>query len=212
MLLINFKAYEQAMGDKAVEIAKIAAEISKKTSKRIAVVPNFVDLRQVSKVVEAFAPHVDPFEPGSHTGSVVPNMIGFAKGVVLNHTEKPVLLKDLEASIRMAKKLGLETVVCANNVAVAADVTTFKPDHIALEPPELIGGDISVSTAEPDIIKKAVDAIGSQSKVLVGAGIKTRKDVEIAIELGAKGVFVASGIVKADNIKYAIKELADGLK
>jgi triosephosphate isomerase len=212
MLLINFKAYEQAMGDKAVEMAKVVAEMSKKTSKRIAIVPNFIDLRAVSKIAETFAPHVDPFEPGSHTGSVIPNMIGFAKGVVLNHSEKPVLLKDLEASIRMAKKLKLETVVCANNVAVAADVTTFEPTYIALEPPELIGGDVSVSTAEPDIIKKAVEAIGSKSKVLVGAGIKTKKDVEIAVKLGAHGVFVASGIVKAKDVRLAIKELVGGLK
>ncbi len=211
MLLINFKTYEEAEGEKAVEIAKIAAAISKESSKRVAVVPNFVDLKEVSEIIETFAPHVDPLEPGSHTGHTIPAIVDFLKGVVLNHSEYPMLIKDIEAAVQMAKEEGLETVICANNVAVARAVATFEPTYVAVEPPGLIGGDVSVSTAKPDIIKEAVKVVKPKSKLLVGAGVKTKKDVEKAVELGADGVFVASGVVKAKDVRLTIKELVDGL-
>ena len=57
------------------------------------------------------------------------------------------------------------------------------------------------------IIKKIVDAV-YPIKVLVGAGIKTRKDIEKSLALGAKGILVASGIIKAKN-KEKIAELID---
>ena len=48
--------------------------------------------------------------------------------------------------------------------------------------------------------------------MLCGAGIKTAIDAAKAIELGAKGILVASGIVCAKNPEKAIKELLDGMK
>jgi len=43
---------------------------------------------------------------------------------------------------------------------------------------------------------------------LCGAGIVTGEDVAAAVKLGAKGVLVASGIVKAKNWIKVIEELA----
>ena len=82
-------------------------------------------------------------------------------------------------------------------------------DFIAVEPPELIGGDVSVSKAEPEIIEASVRNAGNK-KLLVGAGVKTREDVKIAMKLGARGVLVASGIAKSDNFYDAILELLEG--
>ena len=48
-------------------------------------------------------------------------------------------------------------------------------------------------------------------KVLCGAGVKNGKDVTKAIELGADGVLLASGIVKAKNKENVIRDLALGL-
>ncbi|MFH1229459.1 MAG: triose-phosphate isomerase, partial [Candidatus Aenigmatarchaeota archaeon] len=84
-----------------------------------------------------------------------------------------------------------------------------------IEPPELIGGDISVSTAQPEIIKTAVNCVKSVSpntKVLCGAGVKTSEDVRKSIELGASGVLLASGVAKAPDIKKAMEELINGMK
>ncbi len=93
-------------------------------------------------------------------------------------------------------------------------IAKLNPDFITIEPPELIGGDISVSKANPEIIKKSVDIvrkISPKAMVLCGAGIKTKEDVEKAIQLGAKGVLVASGVVKIKNLEETMEELLKGL-
>ncbi len=213
MLLINFKAYPQASGDKAIALAKIIEKVRRSTKKEIAAVPNFVDLREISRITNVFAPHMDPVEPGAYTGHVTAEMIKFCDGVVLYHSEKRMGVDDIEAAVRMAKKARLKVVVCANDDAVAKSVAVFEPDYVAVEPPELIGGDLSVSKAKPDIIKRAVNAVKSvsKSKVLVGAGVKDRNDVARAVELGADGVFVASGIVKAEDPEKVIKDMVGPL-
>ena len=95
----------------------------------------------------------------------------------------------------------------------AKEVASFNPDFIAVEPPELIGGDISVSSANPELISdsvKAIHKINENIIVITGAGVKTSQDVSKALELGTQGVFVASGIVKADERERTIKELLSG--
>ena len=106
------------------------------------------------------------------------------------------------------------TIVCSNNIDVAKAVAVLNPDFLALEPPELIGGNVSVSQAEPEVITKLVKEVrkyNKKIKLLVGAGVKTKEDVKKAIELGCDGVILASGVVKAKNITQAIEDLASGL-
>ena len=79
---------------------------------------------------------------------------------------------------------------------------------------ELIGGDISVTTANPDIVKdtvREVNKINPEIKILCGAGIKKGKDVTRALELGVDGVLLASGVVKAKNVKETLLDLIQGL-
>ncbi|MCD6403579.1 MAG: tryptophan synthase subunit alpha, partial [Nanoarchaeota archaeon] len=93
-------------------------------------------------------------------------------------------------------------------------VASLQPDYVAIEPPELIGGKVSVVT-RPELVKKGIEAVKSISKkteVLVGAGVHSKEDVKKAIKLGAKGVFVASSICKAKDPEEKIRELAEGLK
>jgi triosephosphate isomerase len=85
---------------------------------------------------------------------------------------------------------------------------------LAIEPPELIGGDISVTTADPGIVSntvKAVKMINKNVKILCGAGVKNGKDVAKAIELGSDGVLLASGVVKAKEKEAVLRDLAAGL-
>ena len=83
------------------------------------------------------------------------------------------------------------------------------------EEPELIGGDISVTSADPEIVSGTVEAvrkINKSAKILCGAGVKNGKDVAKAIELGAEGVLLASGVVKAKDTISVLKDLASGCK
>jgi triosephosphate isomerase len=43
--------------------------------------------------------------------------------------------------------------------------------------------------------------------VLAGAGISTTEDIEKALQLGADGVLVASGVAKADNPAEKLSKL-----
>lgn len=93
-------------------------------------------------------------------------------------------------------------------------MASFSPRFIAVEPPELIGGDISVTTANPRIVSDTVDAVKSvdgRISVLCGAGVKTGKDVRAAIDLGADGVLLASGVVKHKDPRSALLDLVSGL-
>jgi len=106
------------------------------------------------------------------------------------------------------------SVVCVKNVAEAKKFAKLNPDYIAIEPPELIGSGRAISKERPELITNAVKAIkGSKrkTKLLCGAGIVSGNDVQKAIQLGAKGILVASGIVKAKNWNKIIEDFAKAM-
>lgn len=214
IILVNFKVYPSAVGEAAVELAKIHEKVAKETGANIAVAVNSLDLAKVCNAVDipVFAQHVDAVECGGNTGHVVPEVVKMqgAFGTLLNHAERPLKDEVLEKSIRRAKEAELEVIVCANTPERAKEILPYGPDLVAVEPPELIGGDISVSKSEADVIKKAVEFIG-EGQVLVGAGVKDAEDVRLALEFGASGVLLASGVTKASNPEEVLRDLVSGL-
>jgi len=120
-------------------------------------------------------------------------------------------LWQISETVKRLKALRLVSVVCVENLDELKKVKALKPDAIAVEPPELIGGDVSVSTAEPELVSDAVKISGN-IPLLVGAGIKTGDDVRAAIELGSEGVLVASGVVKNKQPGRVVREFIKNLK
>lgn len=213
LIVVNFKAYEQATGKKALELAKIHQKVADKTGVNFVIAVQPMDLRMVAEAVNipVFSQHFDPVAHGAFTGHLTPHALveAGAAGSLLNHTERKVPFDTLEKSIAMAKSMGFFTLVCADTAYAGKALSEFDPDLIAVEPPELIGGDISVTTANPQVVSDAVTLIG-KGKVLVGAGIKTRDDVKKSLELGAAGVLLASGVTKAMDPEKILFELAAG--
>ena len=206
-IIVNFKTYAQATGEKALTLAQIAEKVYSQTGVEIIVCPQFTDIRLIAESVEipVFAQHIDPIKPGSYTGHILPEAVkeAGAVGTLINHSERRMLLSDIDMAIRRAEELGLLTLVCSNNVNVGVAVAHLRPWAIAVEPPELIGTGRAVSKVEPEIVKKSVSAIkevNSQVHVLCGAGITCGEDVKAALELGAEGVLLASAVVKANNL------------
>ena len=214
MIITNFKTYESATAENAVKLAKIHQETADELGADIRVAVQATDLFRVKEAVKipVLAQHIDPVGFGSSTGYIMPEAVksAGADGTILNHSERRLDRETLKKSIARAKEVGLITVVCAETPEEGASFLEFDPDYIAVEPPELIGGDISVSTSKPEIIEHAAKLIGSE-KLLVGAGVKNGKDVKIAIKLGAKGVLLASGVTKAKDPKAVLMDLASGL-
>lgn len=217
-IVLNVKTYIEATGIKALEIAQTMDKISQETGTNMAIAVQATDISLCSKNVKipVFAEHIDAITPGSHTGWTLPESIkqAGAVGTLVNHSEHRLKLADIDSCITIAKKLNLDHIVCTNNIATSKAAAAFKPNFIAVEPPELIGGDISVTTADPDIVSGSVDAvkkIDKNVKILCGAGVKNGKDVAKSIELGADGVLLASGVVKANDKETVLRDLASGL-
>ena len=186
MLIINFKTYKH--GESVIKLAKLI----KKINKNIIIALQPTDIYRVKKEtnLQIYSQHVDHFEPGRNTGFILPEAIksAGASGTFLNHSEHKLPFNILKKTIKRCKKLNLKTIVFAKDLEEAKKISKLKPNFIALEPPELIAGKISVSQANPDLIKKSVQEI--KTNVLVGAGVNNKKDVQIAKKLGAKGILV----------------------
>jgi triosephosphate isomerase len=219
IIIVNFKAYSEATGRKAVELAKKAEKVSKEKSVNIAVAPQFVDIATVAEAVKipVFAQHIDPITPGSYTGHVLAESVkeAGAAGTLINHSERQLKLSDIDAAITLAREKGLISCVCANNPSVSAAVAALKPDIVSVEPPELIGTGIAVSKAQPKVVTntvKLVRAVNAEVTILCGAGISHDEDVAVALKLGTQGVLVASGIVKAKDPYSMLREFADATK
>ncbi|MEW6295606.1 MAG: triose-phosphate isomerase [Candidatus Diapherotrites archaeon] len=218
ILFINFKTYREGTGSKALKLAGIAETQSKKFNKTIVLVAQTADIRMIASKVSlpAFSQHTDLISFGASTGFILPEAVreAGAIGTVLNHAEHKLSDKELKKCIDRAKESGLIVMACAESISRAEKIASMNPDLIAIEPPKLIGGKVSVSTAKPSLITNSIKAIHKIKKipVIAGAGIKKKEDVEKAIELGCKGVFVSSGIVKAPNQKTAIKEMLEGMQ
>ena len=214
MIITNFKTYQSATAENAITLASIHQEVAKETGADIRVSVQAIDLSRVCENVNipVLAQHIDPVGFGSNTGHILPEAVKAtgAEGTILNHSENRLERDVLKKAIERAKEVGLYVVVCAETPEEGASFLEFDPDYIAVEPPELIGGDISVSTSQPEIVENAAKLIGSE-KLLVGAGVKNGEDVRTCIKLGAKGVLLASGVTKAEDPKAVLMDLAGGL-
>ena len=218
LIVVNFKTYATAMGQKAVDLAQAMERASKNHVRLIAVVSAF-DLhavKQAAPSLEVWSQHLDPVGQGSFTGWLQPeNAIERgAQGTIINHAEHKV---DIEHVQQLMQQLPDEfpMCACAADVDEAHQLAELGPTFIAVEPPELIGGDISVTTADPAIVSdtvNAVRAINPHVRVLCGAGVKDGKDVKTAVELGAHGVLLASGVTKASDVDAVLADLVAGLK
>jgi len=218
VIVLNEKAYTESVGEKGFELAEICEEVAVETGVNIAICPQQVELAMIASVVNipCFAQHVDAVEPGSHTGFITLESVkeAGAAGSLVNHSEHRLKIAEIDFIIKKAASLDLLTIVCTNNIAVSKAVAELKPYAIAVEPPELIGTGQAVSKVDPGIVEntvKEVKQVDKESIVLCGAGVTNGEDVRAAIELGADGVLLASGVVKANDPRAALLDLVSGL-
>ncbi len=215
IIMVNYKTYGSSIGDNAV---KTTLTIEENCNENWAVAPQVADVRMVSEKTElpVLSQHIDAVKPGSNTGHMLLETMvdSGVEGTLINHSEMRLKLSDIEYIVRRCKEKEIETIVCANNPDVAASAAALNPGFVAYEPPELIGGDVSVSSAKPEVVEEAVKKVkdvNQEVKVLCGAGVKNGEDVKAALELGTEGVLLASGLVKADDKEKVIKDLEKGI-
>ena len=211
LIVVNFKTYSTALAEHAEALGKLMADVE--TNARMVAVTSAFDLSSVSSIsgLEVWAQHLDPVGQGSHTGWLEPQtaIARGASGTIINHAEHKVSIDHVRDLMSMLPN-GFPICACAADVAEARALAELGPTFIAVEPPELIGGDISVTTADPAIVSDTVAAVKEVNpgvRVLCGAGVKNGQDVATAISLGAEGVLLASGVTKASDVSSVLKDL-----
>ena len=189
-------------GDDVLKLAKSADSAAKEYDLDVLFICPYTEIRRIADCCEnliVLAPYMDLIHPGPGLSKVLPEAVkaAGAKGVVINHSEHPMTLADIAATIKRARDLDMFSFACADTITEAKAIALFEPDIINPEPSELIGGtDISGM----DFVLESMEAIRSISpKTLVeqAAGISQPDQVRMMISAGADGVGVASGICKA---------------
>lgn len=218
IVILNYKTYLESSGENALELARALKSASEESGITMVAAPQAADIYRIQDQISLpiFAQHIDPITPGGHTGSnLIETLIeAGVSGSLINHSENRMKLADIDEVIQLCKQNDIESCVCTNNIATSKAIATFSPDAVAVEPPELIGTGIPVSQAQPEVVEdsvKGVKSINKKIKVLCGAGISTGDDMKAAMDLGADGVLLASGIVKAENPKEALLDLVSKL-
>ncbi|PLW79956.1 triose-phosphate isomerase [Candidatus Woesearchaeota archaeon] len=218
IIIVNFKTYEQATGKNSVWLAKELEKASIESGKSVAISVQATDIYRIKESVKipVLAEHIDPAGLGGYTGKVTALALieSGAEGSLINHSEDRSPFQVIQDVVGICKDNNLSSIVCAKDAEEAKKLAVLSPDFIAVEPPELIGGDVSVSSAKPEIIHntvKLVKEVNPEIKVLCGAGVKTKEDIVVALHLGADGILLASGITKAEDPKGKMLELLEGL-
>ena len=218
-LIINFKTYPTGTGAQAEKLAKLCSKVaaaSKEVDVMLAV--QAADIGRVARAAphcKILAQHVDAISPGKNTGWLLPESAkeSGAIGTLLNHAEHRLSPDTLKACIARAKEAGLFTAACADTADNSAKIAAMVPDCIAIEDPELIGGKVSVSTANPNLITDAVRKIKAVADIpaLCGAGVNSKDDMKMAVKLGTLGGLVANAVMSAENPRKMVEELVAGI-
>ena len=204
-------------GDDVLELALAADAASKKYDVDIIFTTPLIELRRVAAVTErifVFAPHMDPIVPGRGLADTLPESLvaAGAKGVMLNHCEKPLSLSALSQTIRRADEVGLATIVCTDTAAESAAVAKLRPNIIVAEPTGLIG---TGQTSDMEYVSAAIRAVKDVDPdiyVLQGAGISNGEDVYRVIRAGAEATGSSSGVVKAKNRAEMVDEMIGAVR
>ncbi|MDO5824559.1 triose-phosphate isomerase [Methanobrevibacter sp.] len=218
IVILNYKTYLESSGLNALELAKDLESAAEESGITMVAAPQAADVYRINQetFIPVFAQHIDSFSPGGHTGSNLINTLIDAgiSGSLINHSEKRMKLADIDEVIKLCREYEIESCVCTNNIETSKAVAALGPVAVAVEPPELIGTGIPVSQAQPEVVEDTVNevkSINKDIKVLCGAGITTGDDMKAAMDLGADGVLLASGIIKAENPKDALLDLVSKL-
>jgi triosephosphate isomerase len=215
-LIINFKNYEEVSADRAIRLGETARKVAEKIQVEIILAPPHPVLALIAKEVEipVICQHVDDEKIGPSTGFMVPEIAKSygAIGSLINHSEHRMEMNSIASLVKRLRRLEMVSIVCAQEPQEVDEISTFEPDFIAIEPPELIGSGKAVSKENPTVITKSIEGAGSRSRIICGAGISDKEDVSKAMELGSQGILVASGVIKATSWDKKITELASGMK
>ncbi|MBQ7700471.1 MAG: triose-phosphate isomerase [Clostridia bacterium] len=212
-------------GDTVLEYAKAADKAAEKYDIDVLFITPAVEIRRVvenTKHLIVLAPYMDTLRPGRGMADILPEALkaAGAKGVVINHCEKPMSLPQMKKTIDRARELDFLVFACADTLEEAKAIAQLHPDIINPEPSQIIGGGNGVSPM--DYVKDSIKVIKEiYPDILVeqAAGITNGQQVYDFIMAGSEAAGAASGIMNAadpiamiDEMIAATRRAADDLK
>ena len=219
LIIINCKNYLEVAGEKILQLSEVARDISQSNHVQIMIAPPQNSLFYLSQCVKLplICQHIDDEKIGATTGFIIPELAKSygAVGSLINHSEHRIELKHIQKLVERLGQLNMTSIVCAATSKEVGKLARLHPNMIAIEPPELIGTGKAVSRVNPSIITKSVKEAGRHSeniKVICGAGIVDKTDVQSAINLGSEGILLASGLIKSDVWQDKLIELCEGFE
>ena len=212
-------------GDTLLEYAKAADRAAEKYDIDVLFITPAVEIRRVvenTKHLIVLAPYMDTLRPGRGMADILPEALAAAgaKGVVINHCEKPMSLPQMKKTIERARELDFLVFACADTIEEAKAIAQLHPDIINPEPSQIIGGGNGVSPMDyvMDSIR-VIKEIYPDILVEQAAGITNGEQVYDFIMAGSEAAGAASGIMNAadpiamiDAISAATRRAADDLK
>ncbi|MGI5840885.1 MAG: triose-phosphate isomerase [Patescibacteria group bacterium] len=214
MILVNYKVYEESFGEGAIRLAWVCKKVMEASGVMIFPVVTPFDAYRIKEEVgiEVMIQTVDGDMSGAQTGAISTKQakrVGVF-GSLINHSERRLPPGTIKSLLRNWPD-NFVSVVCIQTLGQSERwAKNIKPDYIAYEPTELIGNKTkSVATEKPEVIEKIVKKY-KNVPVLVGAGIHSKEDVEMSVKCGARGILVASDVVKAKDPEKELSELASG--
>jgi triosephosphate isomerase len=211
-------------GDAVLNYAKAVDAAAVKYDVDAIFIAPYTEIRRIAENTErliVFAPHMDAIRPGRGMADVLPEAIkaAGAKGVLINHCERPMSLCTIRKTIERANELELATFACADSIVEARAIAQFHPDIINPEPTELIG---TSNASDMGYVRETLRIIkGMFPDILVeqAAGITKGSQIYDFIMAGNDGAGSASGILKSgdpfallDEMVYYISKARDDME
>lgn len=200
-------------GDTLLEYAKAADRAAEKYDIDVLFITPAVEIRRVvenTKRLIVLAPYMDTLRPGRGMADILPEALkaAGARGVVINHCEKPMSLPQMKKTIDRARELDFLVFACADTLEEAKAIAELHPDIINPEPSAIIGGGGGVSPM--DYVRDSIRVIKDiYPDILVeqAAGITSGDQVYDFIMAGSEAAGAASGIMNADDPVAMIDEM-----
>ncbi|MDR1901398.1 MAG: triose-phosphate isomerase [Treponema sp.] len=204
-------------GDAVFDLAKAAEAASKKYDIDVLFIAPYTEIRRIAEHTGhliVLAPYMDTLRPGRGMADVLPEAVkaAGAKGVVMNHCERPMTLSAIKKTIDRANELDLLSFACADTIAEAQAIAQLHPNIINPEPTELIG---SGNVSDMGYVKKTIEvikAIYPDIMVEQAAGVSSGKQVYDFIFAGAEATGAASGIFNAPDPYAMVDEMIGSVR
>mgnify|MGYP000860152998 CR=1 FL=1 len=204
-------------GEEEIEYAAACEACAIKYDIDILFISSYTNLKTLSEQFPhlfIIAPYMDNIKPGRGMGMVLPESLkaAGARGVVINHSEKPMMLHNIKGCIDRCRELDLMSFVCADTTEEAMAISQLHPNIMNPEPSELIGTDQSPDMAYVTRTIKAIKNIDNRIIVEIAAGITKPEDVYKFILAGSAGVGSASGILNSNNPAKLLDEMVSAVR